>query len=323
MKIKSVLKPVRSALFMTIVLLTAVIILLSSFSSPKDISENSSIPEKETGIKELRLNTAPKMPEEIDFCGERVPIENFEVKERLDRELIVNKYFHSSTILVLKRSARWFPIIEEILNEYDIPEDFKYLSVIESNLENAISPKGATGFWQFMKSAGKRYKLEMNSEIDERYHVEKSTIAACKYLKEAYKKFGNWTLAAASYNRGMAGISRQIKRQKAKNYYNLILPEETSRYIFRIVALKDLFKDPSKYGYNLTEDDYYKPINTYLVTVKSGVKHWADFAKKHGINYKTLKLFNPWIRDNKLANKRKKTYKIKIPEKDEIFIIKE
>lgn len=296
--------------------------LLSSFSFPE--TNSGSAKNKETAVYSVgKTNTIPQMPKEIDFCGEEVPLKNFEVYERLDRELIVNKYFHSATILVLKRSKRWFPIMKEILNKNNIPGDFIYLSVIESNLENAISPKGATGFWQFMTAAGKQYGLEINSEIDERYHVEKSTEAACKYLKKAYEKFGTWTLAAASYNRGMNGISKQIERQKANNYYNLVLPEETQRYVFRIIALKDLFNDPGKYGFNLDEKDYYKEIDTYEVQVNYPVKHWADFAKKRGINYKTLKLFNPWIRDNALKNKSKKTYIVKIPEEDEVYIIKD
>ncbi|MFA8342398.1 MAG: lytic transglycosylase domain-containing protein [Rhodothermaceae bacterium] len=321
MNIKSVTKSAVSLFSFLSLFLIASIIILSSFSLPEKRNQNYEEGEKPSGS--TAMSTAPQMPEKIDFCGEKVPLENFYVKERLDRELIVNKYYHSSTILVLKRSARWFPVIEKILKENGIPEDFKYLSVIESNLENAVSHKGATGFWQFMKAAGKRYGLEINSEIDERYHVEKSTLAACKYLKDAYKKFGSWTLAAASYNRGMNGIRRQIKRQKAKNYYNLVLPEETSRYVFRIIALKDLFKDPSKYGYYLTDDELYKPIETYQVKVKSKINHWADFAKRYKINYKTLKLFNPWIRDNKLTNKRKKTYRVKIPEKGAMHIIKD
>jgi len=321
MNVKSLAKSAISILSFLSLFLIVAIILLSSFSIHEQKQQNFENDEK----KEVSLffNTVPQIPEQIDFCGENVPLENFEVRERLERELIVTKYYHSATILVLKRSARWFPVIENILKENKIPEDFKYLSVIESNLENAISPKGATGFWQFMKAAGKRYGLEINSEIDERYHVEKSTLAACKYLKDAYKKFGSWTLAAASYNRGMNGIKKQIKRQKAKNYYNLVLPEETSRYVLRIIALKDLFKDPSKYGYYLTSDELYKPIKTYQVKVKSKISHWANFAKRYKINYKTLKLFNPWLRDNKLTNKRKKTYRVKIPEKGAMHIIKD
>lgn len=325
MKNKSISKSIGSIFVFLCLFLTVVVLLLSSFSFPgKNIGkETTKLSDEDKKTHSKSITNSPQMPENINFCGEEVPLKNFEVYERLDRELIVNKYFHSATILVLKRSKRWFPLIKKILKKNNIPSDFIYLSVIESNLENAVSPKGATGFWQFMKAAGKQYGLEINGEIDERYHVEKSTEAACKYLEKAYKKFGSWTLAAASYNRGVNGIRKQVERQKSNNYYNLVLPEETQRYIFRILALKDLFKDPEKYGYYIDEDDYYDPIETYEVKVKSKVNHWADFAKKHKINYKTLKLFNPWLRDNKLTNKRKKTYTLKIPEEDQVYIIKD
>ncbi len=257
---------------------------------------------------------APKIPDEAFFAGERIPLENFEVRERLDRELIISTYWHSSMLIYLKRANRWFPVIEPILEENNIPEDFKYLSVAESNLANAVSPKGATGFWQFMKATGKKYGLEINGQVDERYNVEKATLAACNYLKDLYDQFGSWTLAAAAYNMGENGLAKQIDRQKSDNYYYIVLNQETSRYIFRIVAAKMLYNDPSGFGFDLNKEDLYPELKFKEVYVKSSIQHWADFAQRYGINYKILKTFNPWLRENKLTNKAGKTYKLKIPE---------
>ncbi|MFC2083471.1 lytic transglycosylase domain-containing protein [Bacteroidota bacterium] len=265
----------------------------------------------------------PHIPNELFFCDERVPLENIDIKEKIEREFIVNTYWHSSTILHLKRSNRWFPVIEPILKKNGLPDDIKYISIVESNLENAISPKGATGFWQFMKETAKKYGLEVNNEIDERYNIEKSTEAACKYLKEAYEKYGSWTLAAASYNLGMNGITNQIKRQKSKNYYKLVLNDETTRYISRIISMKEILNNPSKYGFDISQNELYPELEIYEISIKSKVEHFADFAKNHGIDYKTLKYFNPWLRENYLTNKNKNTYHIKLPEKGTIYIIDE
>jgi hypothetical protein len=266
---------------------------------------------------------SPEVPDELDFCGERVPLENFEVYERIDREIVVNTYFHSSTILSLKRANRWFPVVEPILEENNIPNDFKYLMVAESGISNAVSPAGATGFWQFMEGAALKYDLEMNDEIDERYHVEKSTKAACSYLREAYILFGSWTVAAASYNMGIPGVTKQVERQKAKNYYNLVLGEETSRYIARIIAIKEIMNNPEKYGFDINDDQLYNELPYDEITVSGAVANLADFAIERGINYKILKLYNPWLRDNSLKNKNKKTYTIKIPESGSIEMIVE
>lgn len=267
---------------------------------------------------------SPKLPKEISFCGEPVPLSNYEVRERLDREFVVNTYWHSSTIFFIKRSKKWFPIIEPILKRNNIPDDLKYLALIESGLQNVVSPAKAVGFWQFVKSAAIKYNLEVNNEVDERYHVEKATEAACKYLKEAYEKFGSWSLAAASYNMGFKGLEKQLTRQKTNNYYNLVLNDETSRYIFRILAAREVVTHPEKFGFELTEKDYYKPIETKEITLKGSVKDFADYAKSKGINYKVLKTFNPWLRTNYLKNKKHKVYKIKIPTKiDETVLIKE
>ena len=263
----------------------------------------------------------PFIPDELEFAGERVPLENFDIRENIEREFIVNTYYHSATILYMKRAARWFPVIEEILDEYDVPDDFKYIAIAESGLENLISPMNAVGFWQFLKETGKKFDLTINSEVDERYHVEKSTEAACKYLLDSYEKYGSWTLAAASYNMGKTGVLKQLERQKATNYYNLVLNEETTRYIPRAVALKNVLSNPNLYGFAIENDQLYEPFETYTVDVDSTVAHWADFAELNGINYKTLKLFNPWLRDNVLTNKSGKVYTIKLPVEGSIKII--
>ncbi|MDP4176189.1 MAG: lytic transglycosylase domain-containing protein, partial [Bacteroidota bacterium] len=266
---------------------------------------------------------SPEIPENLDFCGEKVPLDNFYVKERVDRELIVNTYYHSATLLALKRANRWFPVIEPILKKYDIPDDFKYLSVIESNLENVISPANAVGFWQFTEAAGMKYGLEVSDDVDERYNVEMSTEAACQYLKFAYNRYKTWTLAAASYNYGIAGIDKQIERQKMRNYYNLLLGEETSRYIARIIAMKEIFKDPKKYGYFLKPADLYPAFELKDEQVNYRIDDLADFAIKKGINYKILKLFNPWLRENYLALRKGKTYDLKLPKEGTVKIISE
>jgi hypothetical protein len=266
---------------------------------------------------------SPPIPEKLEFCGERVPLEDFDVRERIDREFLVNTYWHSATLLYLKRANRWFPVIEKILKKNSIPEDFKYMSVAESGIINSVSPDGATGFWQLMEPAAKKYGLEINKEIDERYNIEKSTQAACDYLKEAYSKFGNWTLVAAAYNMGIDGIEKQIERQKTKNYYNMFLNEETYRFVSRIVTLKEIFNEPNKYGFYYSDYDLYPNIETYTVTVNYSINDFADFAKQYGINYKILKIFNPWLRESYLKNKTRKTYLIKIPKSGEITLPEE
>lgn len=261
---------------------------------------------------------SPAIPEKADFCSEGVPLNNYEVKERLDRELIVNTYWHSWTLLAIKRANRWFPVIEPILKKNNIPDDFKYLALIESGFEHVTSSAGAVGFWQFTEFSAKQYGLEVNNEVDERYNVEKSTQAACDYLKYAYSKFNNWTLSAASYNFGISGIERQIDRQKETNYYKMLFGIETSRYVFRILAMKEILSNPTKYGYKINKEDLYIPLTTYEISVDSTVKDLSLFARQKGINYKTLKYFNPWLRDNVLTNKTSKTYYIKLPKEGSI-----
>lgn len=256
---------------------------------------------------------ALNLPKEMNFAGEEVPLNLIDVREKMDRELLVNTYWQSQTLLLLKRSHRWFPMIEEILEEENIPNDFKYLALMESGLTQVVSPAGATGFWQLMKSAARERGLEINNDVDERYHIEKSTRAACAYLHEAKEKFGSWTLAAASYNMGMNGMQTQLDRQQATNYYDLVLNEETSRYIFRILAAKTILSDPKSFGFNFREVDLYKPLKYNEVEVSTSVTDLAGFAFENGINYKTLKYLNPWLRDNHLPNSSGKVYMIKIP----------
>ncbi|MCH7784982.1 MAG: lytic transglycosylase domain-containing protein [Bacteroidetes bacterium] len=256
------------------------------------------------------------LPEKMDFAGESVPLENPDIRERLDRELLVNTYWQSNGLLIFKRAHKYFPIIETMLKEYGIPEDFKYLVVAESALQNNQSPSGAAGFWHFLKGTGKEYGLEINTYVDERYNLELATKVACQYIKDSKNNFGNWTLAAAAYNAGNAGISNQQKRQQSfESYYDLLLNDETSRYIFRILAFKEILSNPKKYGFNFREKDLYDAIPTYKVKVDTAVTDFADFAHKFEINYKILKLHNPWLRDTYLKNASGKEYYIEIPEK--------
>lgn len=257
--------------------------------------------------------TARYFPVQIDFSGEKVPLDIQDVRERLDRELLVNANLHATTILIMKRANRVFPIIEPILEKYGVPDDFKYLAVIESGLVNAVSPAGARGVWQFMPETAKEKGMEISETVDERYHLEKSTEAACKYLVAAKEKFGSWTLAAASYNGGMTGVNKQINMQQVTDYYDLLLNEETSRYVFRILALKEIMKNAEKYGFSISDHELYKNVQTKQIVVDSTILNLADFAKKQGVNYKILKLYNPWLRDTKLDNKNKKAYNILIP----------
>ena len=255
------------------------------------------------------------LPDELDFAGEKVPLDYFDVRESLDRELLINTYWQSQTLLFIKRANKFFPEIEKILAENNIPDDFKYLVLAESELKNAVSPSGAVGVWQFLKGTAKDYDLEVNNEVDERYHLEKSTEAACRFLQDAYELFGNWTMAAASYNVGRRGLIKQVNRQKQDNYYDLLLNEETGRYVYRILAIKLILENSDKFGFHVSKQDMYNPIPTYEVEVDTAVADFADFAEKFSINYKILKHFNPWLRDSFLTNKTGKKYYIRIPEK--------
>ncbi|MDN3677896.1 lytic transglycosylase domain-containing protein [Flavobacterium paronense] len=263
--------------------------------------------------KLLHEGTAMYFPTTVDFAGETAPLQINDVKERLDRELLINANLDATTALIIKRANRVFPIIEPILAKYGVPDDFKYLAVIESGLTNAVSGSGAKGVWQFMPDTAKEKGMEVNDIVDERYDLEKSTEAACKYLLSAKEKFGSWTLAAASYNGGMSGVGKKIEEQKVANYYDLALTEETSRYVFRILALKEIMKNPAQYGFSIFSGDLYAQIPSKKIEVDSTINDLADFAKTQGINYKILKIHNPWLRDKKLINSTRKKYEIEIP----------
>lgn len=304
MKRKSILLTTLSIVFCGV--MTAVII---SGSGKAEMSEAPRIRE------EAPHDThQPYVPEKIDFCGEVVPLERRDVFESLEREMIVTTFAHTNTSLILKRMHRYFPMIENILKEEGIPEDFKYLAVTESNLYDiSRSPVGAIGIWQFMEATGKEYGLEINSEIDERYNIEKSTRAACKYLRKAYAEFGSWTLVAASYNGGMNGVKKAMSLQKQSSYYDMLWLEETARYVFRIVAFKALMSDPDKYGFHIDKDGWYEPWKTTTVEIDSTIPDLAQFAIDKGTTYKRVKELNRWIRQNKITNARRKTYRILIP----------
>lgn len=254
-----------------------------------------------------------QLPEDLNFAGEPVPLDIPDVLERFEREIYVNAYWHSNTVMLMKRAGKFFPTIEEILAQNGIPDDFKYVALIESGLMNVTSPAGARGFWQFMKNTATEKGLEVNSEVDERYHFEKATRAACDYLKTAYARFGNWTSVAASYNMGIAGLTRRKNEQRVPDYYNLFLNEETSRYIFRVLAIKDIFENPNKYGFALQNDDLYSMPVMRELSVSSSIDNLADWALKHNSNYKELKIYNPWLRSNNLTVRKGSTYKILLP----------
>jgi len=278
----------------------------------------SSTPEVKPAIEETAGTYAIhslNIPDSITFAGETVPVEQLEVKESLDRELLINTYWQSQTILFIKRANRFFPIIEPILKKHDIPEDFKYLALIESGLmPRSVSPAGASGIWQFMRATAREYGLEVNREVDERYNIEKATVAACKYFKKAYNHYGSWTLTAAAYNAGRSGINKQLTRQQTDNYYDLLLGEETGRYVFRIIAVKEILLNSEKYGFHVKQEDLYPPYKTKDIEIKGSVKNFALFAKEHNLSYKTFKNLNPWLRETSLTNSAKKTYVVKVLE---------
>lgn len=296
-------------------IMLAVTIMLTTCSLKNDNNSTESEYDDPEGISLTKpVYQTPPLPDSIRFVGDAVPLDRFDVRENLERELLVNAYFHSQTIRLIKMAPRFFSIIDPILKEEGIPADFKYLAVAESGLNpKAVSPAGAVGIWQLISSAAKENGLEVNSEVDERYHIEKSTRAASRYLRNAFARYQDWALVAASYNAGRAGIDRHMARQKVASYYDLLLAEETERYVYRIMALKLILEDPAKYGFSVSEEELYPLWKTKDVEIKSPVEDFADFAISHGINYKTLKYYNPWLRDIKLTNKDSKTYLVKIP----------
>ena len=259
-------------------------------------------------------------PNNLAFCSEKINIKSEDIWERMDKELLKNVYWQSNTMLYIKRANKYFPIIEPILKTNSIPNDFKYLAVIESGLENVVSPSQAAGFWQILKGTAKEYGLEVNPDIDERYNLEKSTKVACDYLKQAYEKFGSWTMAAASYNKGQNGISRLIEAQGSNNYYNLHLNTETSRYIFRILAVKEILENPKKYGFIFREKDLYSMPEYKIIEIDTTIERLSQFAKQQGTNYKLLKQLNPWLRQESLPDKSRRKYNLKIPNDKSLLI---
>ena len=271
------------------------------------------VPEFAEGSRRHAPVVAPFVPTDLTLFEEPVPMEVFGVREALDQELIVNTYRHSSTILFLKRASRWFPVIEPILREEGVPEDFKYLAVIESGLSQAVSPAGAAGFWQFMKGTPPEFGLEVSPTVDERYHVEKATRAACRYLKQANERFGSWVLAAASYNMGQAGVDNALKEQQVATYWDLHLNAETARYVYRLLALREVMETPEVFGFQLSRSDVYEPLRHSTVLVSSDIEDLAAFARSHGTTLRELKAFNPWLRKDRLDVGPTQTYEVRIP----------
>jgi hypothetical protein len=270
--------------------------------------------DSEKNTSETYLIKALKIPEDLSFAGEKVQLDKTDIRERIDRELLVNTYWQSNALLWFKRTNKYFPIIEPILKEKGVPDDFKYLSVIESDLRNVTSPAGARGMWQMLKEAARENGLEVNSNVDERYHLEKATRAACDYLIDAKERLGSWTLAAAAYHAGNYGIEKRLKEQQVNSYYDVLAGENTERYIPRIVAAKEILSNPKKYGFEFDDEDLYKMGPTYVVKVDTAITDIASFAKSFNTNYKELKMYNPWLRENKLNNQSRKLYEIKIPQ---------
>ena len=292
-------------IFIAIFILIPLTLLLEYFSPLSDEAQHQKF------LSQYQI-FPPPLPDSLDFAGEKVPLTEFDVRERMEREILVNTYWQSQTMLLLKRSARWFPVIDTILARNGVPTDFKFLSAAESGFINVVSPAGAVGYWQFLKTTGKKYSLEINDEVDERYNIELSTEAACKYFKSSYEQFKSWTLVAASYNIGEEGLQKQMEKQKVNSYYDLLLNDETFRYLARIIAMKEILTLPEKYGFHLRRKDLYAPYNYFEVCVDSSITDLAAFAFAQGINYKKLKLLNPWLRQNSLTDKTKKNYVLKI-----------
>ena len=287
---------------------------IQAIQSPKVASQTTEIATsaEQQSSQTLRVE-ALDIPNVMTFAGERVPLQDTDVKERLDREIHVNTYWHSNMLLMIKKANRFFSEIEPLLKKYNLPDDFKYLAVAESGLDNVTSHAGASGFWQFMKATGKEYGLEINNYVDERYNLELATKVAAQYLINSKELFGSWTTAAAAYNAGNAGITKQMKRQDATDYYSLLLNSETGRYVFRILAFKEILSNPEKYGFYVDQQDLYQAIPTKTIIIETPIEDFAKFAKQQGINYKILKIHNPWLRDTYLKNASGKAYSIKIP----------
>jgi membrane-bound lytic murein transglycosylase D len=295
----------------TLILLLLGILLIAFLTESTVITENN----PEINFKNTSQTFPAPFPASIDFAGEAAPLNMFDVRERLDREINVNTYFQSQTLFYIKRASRWFPVIEPILKQQGVPDDFKYLAVAESGLLNSISNMQAVGFWQFIEGTGKQYNLVINQEVDERYSVERSTEAACRFFLTAKAQFGSWTLAAASFNMGTMALQSQIEKQKEKNFYDLLLNDETFRYLFRILAIKQVMLNEKTYGFHLDKKDLYAPLQFTTVSVSQTVPDLAAWAHDHDTNYKNLKLLNPWLRQNVLTVEPGIKYEVKILKK--------
>ena len=295
-----------------VVVIGSLVFAIQADSAPKEETKQEVV---DKNVSDGYQISAIEIPKDLNFAGEPVPFEDPEIMERVDREFLVNTYWQSNALLLMKRANKYFPIIEPILAKNGVPDDFKYLAVAESALIDVASPKGAAGMWHFMRATGKEYGLEVNANVDERYHIRKSTQAACDYIKKWKNRFGSWTLTAAAYNAGPAGIQKYMNIQKVDDYYDLLLGQETGRYVFRILALKEILSNPDEYGFDVEKDDFYKAVPTFTVEIDEPVASWADFAKEYEINYKILKRHNPWLREPHLNNSSRKKYVIEIPNK--------
>lgn len=310
-------------------LITLTLTLTLAFFSPMLVSSScTTAPVEQHDTLYIERETIPdritfstyEIPEHIEFCGKDIDLTRFDRRERMDRELLAFMYMHSTSIQMIKRANRYFPVVESILKENGIPDDMKYMMAIESNVSpTARSVAGAAGLWQFMQGTGREHGLEVNNNIDERYNVEKSTRAACKYLKSAYAKYKDWATVAASYNAGQGRISQQLEIQKVSNSLDLFLVEETTRYVYRILAAKIMFQKPSNFGFFLKASDLYPVIPCKEYTITTGISDLSVWAKEKGINYSLLRQLNPWIRENTLQNKTQRTYKILVPTKEGMY----
>lgn len=289
-------------------------VLIFAVQQDKVLHKNNAETGDKSVAKEYKI-TPIDIPTDLNFAGEIVPQEDPEIMERVDREFLVNTYWQSNALLMMKRAHKYFPIIEPILAKNGIPDDFKYLAVAESGLQNVVSPAGATGFWQIMRDTGREYGLEVNDNVDERYHLQKSTETACQYLNRWKDKYGSWTLTAAVYNAGPGSINKFLGIQQVDNYYDLLLGDETGRYVFRIMAIKEILSNPDKYGFEIGKEDMYNAVPTFTVEIDEPVFNFADFAQEYEINYKILKRHNPWLREPHLNNQSGKKYAIEIPNK--------
>ena len=290
----------------SLILITISLMELILYSSSNNNSDSFTVNENS---KTLNF----QIPKNLNFAGEIVPHADFNSMAAMEKELLKSTFWQAQILLLHKRANRWFPLIEPILKQNNIPDDFKYIALIESQLTNIVSPQGAAGFWQLIIPTAKDYGLEINDEVDERYNVTKSTEAACKYFNEAYKQFNNWTLVAASYNLGMTGVQAQLEKQKVKNYYDLNLTQETGKYIFRLLSMKEIISRPKVYGFSISKKDLYPVVLTKKLVIDSTIHDLAGFAKKQGVDYLLFKLFNPWLKSNSLTNNEKKKYKLEIP----------